>query len=55
MFPFTFRWYVSVEQFNLFGKIRVLPIVWPENLEVGGRKLLVLVFPLMSRPVLGLG
>ena len=36
MIPFAFRWYVSVEQFDLFGKLRVIYIVQPGNLEVGG-------------------
>ena len=36
MSPFDFQWYVSVEKFDLFGKLRVIPIVRPGNLEVGG-------------------
>ena len=31
--PFAFRWYVSVERFNLLGKQRVNPIIRPGNLE----------------------
>ena len=36
MLPFAFWWYVSVERFDLFGNLRVIPIVRPGNLEVGG-------------------
>ena len=36
MIPFAFRWYVSVERFDLFGKLRVIPIIRLENLDVGG-------------------
>ena len=44
MLPFAFRWYVSVERFDLFGKLRVITIVWPVNLEVGG-EVIGLKFP----------
>ena len=37
MFHFAFWWYVSVDQFDLFGKLRVILIVWPGNLKVGGK------------------
>ena len=36
MFLFAFKWYVSVEQFDLFGKLRVILIVRPGNLEMWG-------------------
>ena len=36
MSPFYFRWYVSVKKFELFGKLRLIPIVWPGNSEVRG-------------------
>ena len=36
MMPFAFRWYVSVQLFDLFVKLRVILIIQPGNLEVGG-------------------
>ena len=35
MIPFALQWYVQVKHFDLFGKLRVIMIIRPGNLEVG--------------------